>query len=229
MMQTRSIAIAVFPRRGSALIFSHYIIDPNTALLHKLSLAVQRFQAPRNFKKLEKWTFWAIATAESLAITEFIHATTPPNTIDPNTIDSNTIDPNRPNIDTGSRRFAPLRGGWARRVHDQSIADGEAYKFPLGSPWWQDTGLQGFAPEGVTIRQPTKKPKNGALTAAEKAENREISKERVEIKHQIGGIKRCKIVTDIFRNREDDYGDDVFERACGLHHFRLHHRPLAAA
>jgi hypothetical protein len=89
------------------------------------------------------------------------------------------------------------------RVHDKSISDGEEYKFPLGSHLWQDTGFQGFAPAGVTIHQPKKKPKNGALTAAEKDKNREISKERVEIEHQIGGIKRCKIVTDIFRNRKD--------------------------
>jgi hypothetical protein len=115
------------------------------------------------------------------------------------------------------------------RVHDKSIADGEEYKFPEGSHLWQDTGFQGFAPAGVTIHQPKKKPKNGALTAAEKDKNREISKERVEIEHQIGGIKRCKIVTDIFRNRKDYYGDDVFETACGLHNFRLHHRQLAAA
>jgi hypothetical protein len=115
------------------------------------------------------------------------------------------------------------------RVHDKSIADGEEYPFPEGSDLWQDSGFQGFAPEGVKVHQPKKKPKNGTLTEDEKAENREISKERVEIEHQIGGIKRCKIVADIFRNRKDYYGDDVFETACGLHNFRLHHRQLAAA
>lgn len=115
------------------------------------------------------------------------------------------------------------------RVHDKSIADGEVYPFPKGSDLWQDSGFQGFSPEGVTIHQPQKKPKNGELTEAEKDKNREISRERVEIEHQIGGIKRCKIVTDIFRNRKDYYGDDVFETACGLHNFRLHHRQVAAA
>jgi hypothetical protein len=70
---------------------------------------------------------------------------------------------------------------------------------------------------------------HGELTEAEKDKNREISRERVEIEHQIGGIKRCKIVTDMFRNRKDYYGDDVFETAFGLHNFRLHHRQLAAA
>ena len=115
------------------------------------------------------------------------------------------------------------------RVHDKSIADGEVYPFPEGSDLWQDSGFQGFAPEGVTIHQSQKKPKNGELTAAEKDRNREISRERVEIEHQIGGIKRCKIVTDIFRNRKDYYGDDVFETACGLHNFRLYHRQVVVA
>jgi hypothetical protein len=39
----------------------------------------------------------------------------------------------------------------------------------------------------------------------------------VEVEHQIGGIKRCKIVVDKFRNRVAHYIDDLMETACGLH------------
>jgi hypothetical protein len=115
------------------------------------------------------------------------------------------------------------------RVHDKAICDGEEYEFPPTSRLWQDLGFQGFAPQGVTIRQPQKKPKGQALSAAQKEDNREISSERVEIEHQIGGIKRCNIVSHPFRNRTYDYVDEVMETACGLHNFRLTHRQAKAA
>lgn len=114
-------------------------------------------------------------------------------------------------------------------VHDKAICDGEAYQFPEGSTLWQDTGFQGFAPLGVTIRQPKKKPRNQSLSETDKQNNQAISSERVEIEHQIGGIKRCNIVVHKFRNRMDYYVDDVMETACGLHNFRLTHRQLEAA
>ena len=110
------------------------------------------------------------------------------------------------------------------KKHDKKIADEERVEFPDGSSVWQDTGFQGFAPAGVTIKQPKKKPQGRELSEAEKAENREISKVRVEVEHQIGGIKRCQIVVQKFRNWADYYLDDVMETACGLHNFRLSHR-----
>lgn len=115
------------------------------------------------------------------------------------------------------------------KKHDKAICDEEAYAFPSGSKLWQDTGFQGYHPEGVTTIQPKKKPRKQELTAEEKQRNRAISSERVEIEHQIGGIKRCKIVVDKFRNRIAHYVDDVMETACGLHNFRLTHRQLVAA
>lgn len=110
------------------------------------------------------------------------------------------------------------------KKHDKKIADEEMSEFPEGSTIWQDTGFQGFAPPGVTIKQPKKKPKGRELSEADKEKNREISKVRVEVEHQIGGIKRCQIVVQKFRNWADYYVDDVMETACGLHNFRLSHR-----
>jgi hypothetical protein len=81
----------------------------------------------------------------------------------------------------------------------------------------------------VTTFQPKKKPRKQELTQVEKQRNREISSERVEIEHQIAGIKRCKIVVDKFRNRVAHFVDDVMETACGLHNFRLSYRQLATA
>lgn len=96
-----------------------------------------------------------------------------------------------------------LSDTYGGRVHDKAIADGEEYEFPEGSSLYQDSGFQGFAPPGVTIKQPKKKPCKQPLSEADKQRHQEISKERVEIEHQIGGIKRCNIVTHKFRNRTD--------------------------
>ena len=115
------------------------------------------------------------------------------------------------------------------KKHDKAICDAEEYEFPPGSKLWQDTGFQGYEPKGVTTFQPQKKPRKQQLSEAEKQRNRKISSERVEIEHQLGGIKRCKIVVDKFRNRVAHYVDDVMETACGLHNFRLSHRQLAIA
>jgi hypothetical protein len=69
--------------------------------------------------------------------------------------------------------------------HDKKIADEEGYAFPEGSTVWQDTGFRGFAPEGVTLQQPKKKPRKAELTPEEKEENRKLSKVRVEIEHHL--------------------------------------------
>jgi len=44
------------------------------------------------------------------------------------------------------------------------------------------------------------------------------------IEHIISGIKRCRIVKDIFRNTKEKYDDLVMEIAGGLHNFRVHCR-----
>ena len=108
--------------------------------------------------------------------------------------------------------------------HDKKIADEETYGFPSGSKLLQDTGFQGYRPAGVMTIQPKKKPRGGELTPTEKLINRAISSLRVEVEHQIGGIKRAQIVVQKFRNRLANFADEVMETACGLHNFRLAHR-----
>jgi len=113
--------------------------------------------------------------------------------------------------------------------HDKKLADDEGHQFPHGSKLWQDTGYQGYKPDGVTILQPKKKPRGGELTDEEKESNREISKQRIVVEHHIGGVKRARIVHDTFRNRKENYVDVVMETSCGLHNFRvtMRHRKVA--
>jgi hypothetical protein len=79
----------------------------------------------------------------------------------------------------------------------------------------------GYDPEGVQTFQPQKKPKGKDLTAEQKEQNSLISSIRIVIEHIIAGIKRCRIVKDLFRNTKEKYDDLVMEIACALHNFRV--------
>jgi len=107
------------------------------------------------------------------------------------------------------------------RRHDKKLADEQALSFPKGSKLWQDTGFQGYAPEGVIVIQPKKKPRGRGLTYAEKDRNRRIARRRIAVEHSIGGVKVFAIVCDIFRNLKTGFADVVMETACGLHNLRL--------
>jgi hypothetical protein len=112
------------------------------------------------------------------------------------------------------------------KVHDKRAADESGYTFPEGSIAYQDSGFQGFAPIGVTIIQPKKKPRGGELTPAEKEENRRISAIRVFVEHVICSVKRYRVVKEKIRIWKGNIRDKVMETCCGLHNFRITFRPL---
>jgi hypothetical protein len=47
-----------------------------------------------------------------------------------------------------------------------------------------------------------------------------FSRSRIVVEHVIAGIKRCRIVKDVFRNTSIEFEDMVMEIACALHNFR---------
>jgi hypothetical protein len=128
-------------------------------------------------------------------------------------------------IDT--HKISYLSQTYEGKRNDKRIADEEAPLLPKGSSLYQDLGFQGYTSEGVTTFQPHKKPKGKELTPEQKDENRLISRVRVVIEHIIAGVKRCRIVKDVFRNTKDLYDDVVMEIACGLHNFRVQCRKPA--
>jgi len=69
-----------------------------------------------------------------------------------------------------------------------------------------------------------KKPRKKELTVKEKESNRKLSRIRVKVEHAIAGIKRSRIVKDVFRNTKDNFSDLVMVIACGLHNLRVDHR-----
>jgi DDE superfamily endonuclease/Helix-turn-helix of DDE superfamily endonuclease len=123
-------------------------------------------------------------------------------------------------IDLEERLVRYLSQTFAGRIHEKRICDEEDYVFPPGCVLFQDTGFQGFAPAHVVTYQPKKKPRGQALSAADKAENLMIASIRIVVEHVIAGVKRCRIVHDVFRNTTAHFDDLVMEIACGLHNFR---------
>jgi hypothetical protein len=122
------------------------------------------------------------------------------------------------------RQIKGLSGTHEGKKHDKKICDEEGTRLPEGSDVYRDTGFQGHEMHGVNIHQPKKKPRGGELTDEEKENNRLISRIRVIVEHVIAGVKRCRIVKDVFRNTLSGYDDDAIELACGLHNFRSYCR-----
>ena len=113
------------------------------------------------------------------------------------------------------------------KVSDIKIAVQEALVYPKDTHLYQDKGFQGYAPPGVIVHQPKKKPRGGELTDEETEHNRLISRVRIAAEHIIAGVKRVRIVKDVFRNQTLHYEDLVMEVACGLHNFRTDYRLVA--
>ena len=123
-----------------------------------------------------------------------------------------------------TRKVNYLSQTYEGKRHDKKIADEESPTYHTDIDVYKDTGFQGYEPEGVQTFQPQKKPKGKELTPEQKEQNSRISSIRIVIEHIIAGIKRCRIVKDLFRNTKEKYDDLVMEIACGLHNFRVHCR-----
>jgi len=120
-----------------------------------------------------------------------------------------------------SKKVDYLSQTYEGKRHDKKIVDDEAPSMPEGVSLYKDTGFQGYEPVGVITFQPQKKPRGKELMPEQKEQNRLISSVRVVIENIIAGIKRCRIVKDVFRNTKEKYDDLVMEIACGLHNFRI--------
>ncbi len=86
-----------------------------------------------------------------------------------------------------------------------------------------DTGFLGFQnlSPNLNIFMPKKKPKSRNLFQYEKIENRKISRLRILVEHAIGGIKRLRGITDVFRNTKKGFSDLIISLCCGLWNLTL--------
>ncbi|HSX79504.1 MAG TPA: transposase family protein, partial [Candidatus Saccharimonadia bacterium] len=92
-----------------------------------------------------------------------------------------------------------------------------------------DLGYLGIKSDysGDQIDIPTKKPRksqknpNPQLSDEQKAANKALSQIRIFIEHAIGGMKRSNILVHAFRNRLENFEDDVIGVCAGLWNFVL--------
>ena len=114
--------------------------------------------------------------------------------------------------------LGPTEGG---SKHAKKAADEAAIAYPSNATLDQDTAFQGYAPAGVLVREPKKKPREQELSRVDKFWNQIISGVRIKVEHVLAGVKRCRIVKDILRLTKVGIPDLVMEIACGLHNLRV--------
>ncbi len=86
---------------------------------------------------------------------------------------------------------------------------------------FQDTGFQAYAPAGVEIIQPLKKPRSKQLTEEQKQNNKEISSQRVLVEHAIGVIKILRIIKDKIRIYKERTRNMFMKIACAIHNLKI--------
>ena len=113
------------------------------------------------------------------------------------------------------------------RHHDYRMLKQE---FPPELDWFADIhvrvdlGYLGIQSDyrGERIEIPTKKPRksqknpNPQLSDEQKAANTALSQVRIFVEHAIGGMKRYNILVHTFRNRIENFEDDVIGVCAGL-------------
>ena len=108
------------------------------------------------------------------------------------------------------------------KVHDKKLADKAltVVRLPEKVSLLADTGFVGIDKQHVNTLIPRKKPRGGFLTEAEKAMNRLISSSRIVVEHAIGGMKRFRAVSEIYRNK-NGWDDQLVNVAAGLWNFHI--------
>lgn len=94
---------------------------------------------------------------------------------------------------------------------------------------WLDLGYLGIKTDyqALEINIPHKKPRksmaqpNSSLTPEQKSENQQISRQRIAVEHAICRMKRFRSVTAVFRNRKENFVDDVAVIAAALSNWML--------
>lgn len=114
-----------------------------------------------------------------------------------------------------------LSGTYLGTVHDKKIADMEDCRYPLGTRLRQDSGFQGYGPQGVHIAMPFKKPYNGELSGMQKWYNQYVGQRRIVIEHAIMGIKRFHIIQRACRLAGFWTRDRIMGICTAIHNLRV--------
>jgi hypothetical protein len=106
-------------------------------------------------------------------------------------------------------------------VHDKKDLDENDIvpNIPDHIPIELDLGYYGLQNQYTGINIPHKKPRNGELTRKQKRHNRKIASSRIRVEHAIGLCKRYRCISDIYRNRRENFEDAIMLTCCGLTNF----------
>lgn len=117
------------------------------------------------------------------------------------------------------QRIVDVSQRYSGSIHDKKIfnTDGSAYKIPKHSRLLGDLGYFGAPKEYPDINMvlPYKKPKGKELFSEQKKFNKQHSKERVSVEHVIGREKKFRILSDVYRGREESY-NQIFRNIAAL-------------
>lgn len=90
--------------------------------------------------------------------------------------------------------------------HDFKLFQASGVQIHPDTESLHDKGYQGIQKLHANSRLPIKKPRGGSLSAAEKANNRELAGERIGIEHVNRRFKIFRILAERYRNRRRRYG-----------------------
>lgn len=128
-------------------------------------------------------------------------------------------------ISTRRKRIGFLSQTVPGKEHDFSILKTHAQPrfIPVTVRQRMDLGFKGYETQfpDHTVSMPERKPRTRELSRTVKERNTRKSHLRVLVEHAIGGVKRLRIVSDVFRNRVKNFDDKVMNISCGLWNYHL--------
>lgn len=124
-----------------------------------------------------------------------------------------------------NKRIGFLSKTESGRQHDFSMLKEHAPPkyIPLKIKQHMDLGFKGYQAQfpDHNISMPERKPRTRELSMAKTEQNRKKSSIRVLVEHAIGGVKRFRITTDVFRNKVKGFDDKAMLISCGLWNYHL--------
>lgn len=116
--------------------------------------------------------------------------------------------------------LSPTKSG---RRHDKRLSDKIMLveHIPRDIGVWADLGFQGIQHVHPNVLIPKRGSKKHPLTKEERQDNKVISSFRMKVEHAIGGVKRYRALSDVFRNKIGELDDLFMEIGAGLWNLHL--------
>jgi len=128
-------------------------------------------------------------------------------------------------ISTKKKRVNFLSKTKEGKEHDFTILKEEAPPdhMPKKVKKHLDLGFKGIDKQfpGHVISMPKRKPRTKELTQFSKEQNKKKSSVRVLVENALAGVKRLRIVSDVYRNKKKGFDDTAMLISCGLWNYHL--------